>query len=64
LYKNLGDIRILDDCLNKYEYNIIEINQVINMYEDPEVEHIAILVKKQWTKLKKYVQKHSNIIKK
>lgn len=50
LYKNTGDIRMLDDCLHKYVYNITEINQVINMYEEleniPEVEHIMLILKK------------------
>lgn len=50
LYKETSDIRILDYCLNNYKYNITEIAQVLNIYEDleniPEVEHIMLILEK------------------
>lgn len=47
---NSGDIRMLIDLINKYEYTDEDVSKVINAYEPyennhiPEVEHIEVLL--------------------
>ncbi len=47
-YIESGDIRCILDLLSKYTYDIDEINQIINFYEEyddlPEIEHICVLL--------------------
>ncbi len=49
-FKNTGDIRVILDLINKYDYTDEEASMVINIYEPyendyiPEVEHIEVLL--------------------
>lgn len=49
-FMSTGDIRNLIDLINKYNYTIEEVSEVINIYEPyednyiPEVQHIEVLL--------------------
>jgi hypothetical protein len=49
-YLNRGDVRTLSDYINRFQYTIEEVSEVINFYEPdefnkiPEVEHIETLL--------------------
>lgn len=49
-FKDSGDIRVLIDLIERYEYTDEEASKVINIYEPyennriPEVEHIEVLL--------------------
>jgi hypothetical protein len=50
VYLNSGDIRIIIQLIEKYDYTDEEVSQIINIYEPyednriPEVEHIGVLL--------------------